>query len=83
MATPGAGKTRFALRVAHDALERKAAARLVVVCPTNHLRQQWAKAAHDVGLSVDTHHTTEQGRESTDYHGFIVTYHQVGREPNP
>ena len=83
MATPGAGKTRFALRVAHDALERNAAARLVVVCPTNHLKQQWAKAAHGVGLSVDPHLTNEQGHESSDYHGCIVTYHQVGLDPAP
>jgi len=83
MATPGAGKTRFALRVAHEILERKSASRLVVVCPTNHLRQQWAKSAHAVGLSVDPHLTNEQGRESTDYHGCVVTYHQVGLNPKP
>ena len=51
--------------------------------PTNHLRQQWAKSAHSVGLSLDPHLTNEQGRESTDYHGCIVTYHQVGLNPKP
>ncbi|WP_447979363.1 DEAD/DEAH box helicase [Candidatus Nitrospira bockiana] len=81
MATPGAGKTRFALRVAHDLLFRKAAARVVVVCPTNHLRQQWAKAAAHVGLQLDPYLSNEQARESSDYHGCVVSYHQVCLNP--
>ncbi|MGH7232399.1 MAG: DEAD/DEAH box helicase [Nitrospiraceae bacterium] len=81
MATPGAGKTRFALRVAHDHLLRNLVSRIVVVCPTNHLRQQWAKAAHQIGLHLDPHLTNEHGQESRDYHGCVVTYHQVCLEP--
>jgi superfamily II DNA or RNA helicase len=41
MATPAAGKTTFALRVAHQSLSDVAVQRLVVVCPTNHLRTQY------------------------------------------
>ncbi len=45
MATPGAGKTTLALRVAHDQLDRGQVQRVVIVCPTDHLRTQWTRAA--------------------------------------
>jgi superfamily II DNA or RNA helicase len=44
-ATPGAGKTTFALAVASRLLRRRVIDRVVVVCPTDHLRTQWADAA--------------------------------------
>ena len=83
MATPGAGKTRFALRVAHRLLEDRIVRRLIVVCPTNHLRQQWADAAHQVGIQLDPRFDTAQGREAADYHGAVVTFQQVCSEPTP
>ena len=44
-ATPGAGKTTFALALAGRLLARRVIDRVVVVCPTDHLRTQWADAA--------------------------------------
>src|SRR3712207_6380958 len=44
-ATPGAGKTTFALTLATRLLQRREVARVIVVCPTDHLRLQWADAA--------------------------------------
>lgn len=81
MATPAAGKTRFALRVAHEYVRTSRAQRLVVVCPTNHLRTQWADAAGTVGLQLDPALTNEQTREAPDYHGAVVTYQQVALAP--
>lgn len=81
MATPGAGKTRVALRIAHDLLQRKAATRIVVICPTNHLRQQWARAAHAAGIRLDPYLSNDQAKESRDYHGCVVTYQQVCLAP--
>lgn len=81
MATPGAGKTRVALRMAHDLLQRKAATRVVVICPTNHLRQQWARAAHAAGIRLDPSLSNDQAKESSDYHGCVVTYQQVCLSP--
>jgi superfamily II DNA or RNA helicase len=52
-ATPAAGKTRFALRVAHHYLTDRAASRVLVTCPTNHLRTRWARAAGHVGIHLD------------------------------
>jgi superfamily II DNA or RNA helicase len=81
MATPAAGKTRFALRVAHQYLSDRAAVRIVVVCPTNHLRTQWAAAAGAVGIQLDPNLTNEQPWEARDYHGCVVTYQQVCLAP--
>ena len=58
-ATPAAGKTRFALRIAHQYLADRVASRVLVICPTNHLRTQWATAAGLVGVDapvVDRRH---------------------------
>ncbi|HAN25972.1 MAG TPA: hypothetical protein DCP95_15605, partial [Microbacterium ginsengisoli] len=44
-ATPGAGKTTFALRLASELLRRGVVRRIVVVAPTEHLKTQWADAA--------------------------------------
>ncbi|WP_447969669.1 DEAD/DEAH box helicase [Nitrospira sp. M1] len=81
VATPGAGKTRLALRVAHDGLTSGRAHRIVVVCPTTHLREQWAKAAHLEGLHLDPASSNQQEREATDFHGLATTYQQVCLEP--
>lgn len=81
MATPAAGKTKFALRVAHQYLSDQAAQRIVVVCPTNHLRTQWAQAAGSVGIQLDPALTNEQAFEARDYHGCVVNYQQVCLAP--
>jgi superfamily II DNA or RNA helicase len=81
MATPAAGKTRFALRVAHQYLSDRAAQRIVVVCPTNHLRTQWAQAAGAVGIQLDPALTNDAAWEARDYHGAVVTYQQVCLAP--
>ena len=53
-ATPGAGKTTFALTLADAAHGAgKVVDRVIVVAPTDHLRTQWADAAADVGLVLD------------------------------
>ena len=52
-ATPGAGKTTFALTLALRLRERKVVNRIIVVAPTDHLRTQWADAASAVGLVLD------------------------------
>jgi len=81
MATPAAGKTRFAIRVAHDFLTKEMAKRVLVVCPTNHLRTQWASSAGTFGLQLDPTLTNEQVSEAADYHGAVVTYQQVSLAP--
>lgn len=75
VATPGAGKTTFALTCARAALaaERR---RLVVVAPTSHLKIQWSLAAHRMGLQLDPDWGPGQGI-ARDVHGIVTTYQQV------
>ena len=51
-ATPGAGKTLFTARVAHLMLANGMINRLMVVCPTEHLKRQWADSLHAVGIDL-------------------------------
>ena len=53
VATPGAGKTIFALRIAHYLLVRNKIERIVIICPTEHLKKQWAESAYNVGIDID------------------------------
>lgn len=81
VATPGAGKTTFALRVATELLGRGEVQRITVVAPTEHLKRQWADAAHRVGISIDPQFSNAQGSTGRDYHGVAVTYAQVASRP--
>jgi superfamily II DNA or RNA helicase len=76
-ATPGAGKTTFALRLAAELLRRREIDRVTVVAPTEHLKVQWADAAHRAGIRLDPRFSNRHARESRQYHGVVVTYAQV------
>jgi superfamily II DNA or RNA helicase len=78
VATPGAGKTKAALRVAHDLLCADIVRRIVVVTPSTHLKSQWQEAAADVGIDLAA--DVRGAREPADHHGCCVTYHQVFSE---
>jgi superfamily II DNA or RNA helicase len=81
VATPGAGKTTFALRVASELMERKLVDAVTVVAPTEHLKHQWADAASRVGISLDPSFRNAHGAVSRDYTGVAVTYAQVAAHP--
>ena len=76
-ATPGAGKTTFALRLATELLRRRVVSRIVVVAPTEHLKSQWADAAARVSLRLDPNFSNRHAVPSRQYHGVAVTYAQV------
>lgn len=76
-ATPGAGKTTFALRLAADLLQRRVVDRVTVVAPTEHLKVQWADAAHRAGIRLDPRFSNRHSREGRGFHGVAVTYAQV------
>ncbi|CCI83182.1 hypothetical protein HMPREF9719_00040 [Corynebacterium otitidis ATCC 51513] len=80
VATPGAGKTTFALRVATELIQRRVVERIIVVVPTEHLKTQWANAAARVGLSLDAKFSNSD-RLNRAYHGMAVTYAQVSLHP--
>jgi superfamily II DNA or RNA helicase len=80
-ATPGAGKTTFALRIATELLSRRTVERLIVVCPTEHLKTQWADAAARVGVRLDPTFRNSDAGYAAGYDGVVVTYAQVGLKP--
>ncbi|MHA3947208.1 DEAD/DEAH box helicase [Cellulomonas bogoriensis] len=81
VATPGAGKTTFALRVATNLLEAGVVRRVTVVAPTEHLKRQWADAAARVGVRLDPTFRNSQGRHGAAFDGVAVTYAQVASKP--
>jgi len=81
VATPGSGKTTFALRVAAELLAHRAVEQLTVVVPTEHLKVQWAQAAQRHGLALDPRFSNTSPQTSPEYHGVIVTYAQVASHP--
>ncbi len=81
VATPGSGKTTFALRVAAELLSQRAVERVTVVVPTEHLKTQWAQAAQRHGLALDPRFSNSNPRTSPEYRGVMVTYAQVAAHP--
>lgn len=82
VATPGAGKTTFALTIAADLLSRRVVERITVVAPTEHLKTQWAEAAARVGIPIDPSFSGRAGKASQDYVGVAVTYAGVAANPH-
>ncbi len=80
VATPGAGKTTFALTAARHWLAERPDARLVVVAPTQHLKRQWAQAAAAFDLELEPFWQAGQSLPA-DMDGIVTTYQQVASSP--
>jgi superfamily II DNA or RNA helicase len=80
-ATPGSGKTTFALALGARLLADRSIDRIVVVCPTDHLRTQWADAAHAAGIALDAALSNSVGPVRPDLRGYVTTYAQVAAKP--
>ena len=75
-ATPGAGKTRFALDLARDLVSAGQVERVVVVVPSDTLRKQWADLGDDYGLPlVPVDEAADYDKRG--YRGCVVTYQQI------
>lgn len=81
VATPGAGKTTFALAAVRRALVARHVRRCVVVVPTQHLKLQWAIAAEKLDIHLDPDWSAGDGTLPSDVHGVAVTYQQVAANP--
>jgi superfamily II DNA or RNA helicase len=77
VATPGAGKTTFALAAALSDMAADPRRRLIVVAPTAHLKTQWAQAAARFGVHLDPAWASTAVALPADMHGIVVTYQQV------
>ena len=81
VATPGAGKTTYALTVARELLSRREIVSITVVAPTEHLKYQWAQAAARFGIAIDPAYSNSQGPVGADFQGVAITYAQVAAHP--
>ncbi|MDJ0357181.1 DEAD/DEAH box helicase [Paenarthrobacter sp. PH39-S1] len=81
VATPGAGKTTFALRIAAELIERGVVNRVTIVTPTDHLKRQWSDAAARVGIAIDPNFKNADGKHGRGFVGVAVTYAQVASKP--
>lgn len=81
VATPGSGKTTFALRIAAELLTGRCVDTLTIVVPTEHLKVQWTQAADRVGIALDPGFSNSGARTSRQYDGVVITYAQVARHP--
>ena len=77
VATPGAGKTRFATRLAHALLSERRIARVLVVVPREHLKSQFARAMAGAGIQLDHRFRNADAVLASDLDGAVVTYQQV------
>lgn len=81
VATPGAGKTTFALRIARELLIRRTVDRIVIVAPTDHLTTQWSQAASLFNIPIDSNFTANRAATTKDFKGIAVTYAGVAANP--
>lgn len=81
VATPGAGKTTFALTAAQKLIDRDEIRKIIVVVPTSHLRSQWAKSAAKFGIQLDPNFINKNGEVAKDFDGVAVTYATVATQP--
>ena len=80
-ATPGSGKTTFALTLAGRLLAQRVVQRVIIVVPTDHLRGQWADAAARLGIWLDPDLPNSVGPVREGTHGYVATYAQVATKP--
>jgi superfamily II DNA or RNA helicase len=81
VATPGAGKTRFAARLAHALLADREVRRVLVVVPREHLKAQVGAAMAGAGIQLDHRFENGVGILASDMHGAVVSYQQVAFAP--
>ena len=65
VATPGSGKTTFALRIAAELLAERTVDQVTVVVPTEHLKVQWAAAAARAGIALDPKFSNSNAQTSS------------------
>ncbi|MFJ8755497.1 DEAD/DEAH box helicase family protein [Streptomyces cyaneofuscatus] len=81
VATPGAGKTTFAILAAQSMIDRSEIKNLYVIVPTAHLRGQWARAAKREGIQLDSDFVNRSQTQAKDFDGIVATYQSVAANP--
>lgn len=77
VAVPGAGKTFWAMHTARELLRAGRIHRIAIVAPTTHVKRQWSKTAHEVGLNIESDYRNSDGAWPADADGVSMTYSQM------
>lgn len=81
VATPGSGKTLFGLGLAYDLKREGLIDRIVVIAPTERIKEQWAEdAALYFGIDLDPFFKNGHGIETLDFHGISITYSLLAQD---
>lgn len=82
VAVPGAGKTLWALHTARVLLRAGKIKKILILCPTDHVKEQWARAAHQLGIDISHDYRNSDGSWPKDFDGVVITYAQMDRAPD-
>jgi len=74
-AFPGAGKTFYALATFILEAQKGMANKIIVVVPSDNLREQWADNGHKLGLNLLP--LSKKYQNVYGFDGFVMTYHQL------
>lgn len=77
VAVPGAGKTFWTLHTARELIKIGRIERLAIIAPTTHVKGQWARTAHELGLNIESDYRNSDGAWPPDADGVSMTYSQM------
>lgn len=79
-ACPGAGKTKFTLTALRQEMEKRGKGKtfIIVVTPSDSLRNSWRNEAAEFGVQLTTRATDGTFPGGVNYQGAVITYHALG-----
>jgi len=79
IAIPGGGKTMAALEACRKWMAAGSDRRIIIVVPTDNLREQWKEEAAQFGMELQTKEFGTNFKHG--FHGAVATYHLVANQP--
>jgi superfamily II DNA or RNA helicase len=77
-AVPGSGKTKFALRLAHDLISDGHIRTIIIVSPSRAIQQKWCDDASELGIELVRDFSMDNDTLRRDrYAGMSLTYSQL------
>jgi superfamily II DNA or RNA helicase len=80
VAVPGAGKTFWTMHTARELIKAGRIEQIVIVAPTTHVKGQWARTAHELGLDIESDYRNSDGAWPRDADGVVMTYSQMHQQ---
>jgi len=80
VAVPGAGKTFWTMHTARELIRVGRIGHIAIVAPTTHVKGQWARTAHELGLDLEADYRNSDGAWPRDADGIVMTYSQMHQQ---